>query len=503
MKPIGTIPYFFAARRSLIRALSRAESLSKTVCSKRESALRTCDSSLIGSRRRPRESTYAKAVSGSPARAFASRRGMPANLPAKTRSGPAVCLSRTAGSLLRVRSSGDRAALYGIVASIFVSGTGIGSLLPILPLYLRERGASYALVGVIVGAALVAQALGQWPAGRLTARVGTRGMMVGGLLLAAAASVAFIVPLPVGWLILLRFIQGLGFAATLPAELAAVAEVVPPQRLGRAYGWVSGAQQAGYISGPAIGGVLAVFGRWTVFAVTSAALVGAALVVLATLRRSVQPAAKPSQGTRRGSLGTGSVGGAVRAVAILSVGLGVLIGIYDVVWSLYMRTLGASDPLIGLSFTLYALPLLVATPVAAWSSDRWDRRWLAVASIGLGSLMGPIYPFLHNIPVVLAVGTVEGALWAFMAPAMNAFLMGAVLERRAEAQGIVGTALSTATAIGSLVAGGLFALGVAVPFVAAAVVGVVFSLAAIPWLRAAGITNGVDAEEPAARVTSA
>src|SRR5262249_6973523 len=78
--------YFFAARRSLIRALSRAESLSKTVCSKRESALRTCDSSLIGSRRRPRESTYAKAVSGSPARAFASRRGMPANLPAQTRS---------------------------------------------------------------------------------------------------------------------------------------------------------------------------------------------------------------------------------------------------------------------------------------------------------------------------------------------------------------------------------------------------------------------------------
>jgi len=36
-----------------------------------------------------------------------------------------------------MRSSESRSALFGIVAGIFVSGTGIGSLLPILPLYLR------------------------------------------------------------------------------------------------------------------------------------------------------------------------------------------------------------------------------------------------------------------------------------------------------------------------------------------------------------------------------
>src|SRR6266513_341639 len=71
-------------------------------------------------------------------------------------------------------STRNRTALFGIVGAIFVSGTGIGSLLPILPLYLRDRGASYALVGVIVGSALVAQALGQWPAGLLAERFGHR-----------------------------------------------------------------------------------------------------------------------------------------------------------------------------------------------------------------------------------------------------------------------------------------------------------------------------------------
>jgi DHA1 family multidrug resistance protein-like MFS transporter len=394
-----------------------------------------------------------------------------------------------------LRQSESRSALFGIVAGIFVSGTGIGSLLPILPLYLRERGASYGLVGVIVGAALVAQAIGQWPAGLLAERVGAKAMMIGGLVVAAAASVTFIIPLPIGWLVVLRVVQGLGFAAVIPAQLAAVADVVPRASLGRAYGWVSGAQQAGFIGGPAIGGFLAVFGRWTVFAVTGAALLAAAAVIAVTLRTS--PRVHADTIPRFTMSGPSRAKSAVIAVATLSIGLGLLIGIYDVIWSLYMRTRGASDPVVGLSFTLFALPLLVATPLAGWSSDRWDRRWLAVGSVVLGALMGPIYPNLTSIPTILFVGLFEGALWAFTTPSMNSFLMDAVADRRAEAQGIVGTALSTATAVGSLVGGALFALGVAIPFLAAAGAGIVFALAALPWMLSAGARQRVPEGESA------
>src|SRR5690348_14195 len=110
-------------------------------------------------------------------------------------------------------STTNRTALFGLIGSIFISGTGIGSFLPILPLYLRDRGASYALLGVIVGASLFAQAIGQWPAGLLAERYGNRQMMVIGLVVAAIASIAFVLPLSVGWLIAIRFVQGLGFAA--------------------------------------------------------------------------------------------------------------------------------------------------------------------------------------------------------------------------------------------------------------------------------------------------
>jgi MFS family permease len=393
-----------------------------------------------------------------------------------------------------VRRIRARAALYGIVAAVFISGTGIGSLLPVLPLFLRERGASYAFVGVIVGASLVAQAIGQWPAGWLTERLGRKQMMVGGLLLAAVSSLLFVLPLPIQWLVVLRFVQGLGFAAAAPAEVAAVADAVPPEELGVAYGWVSGARQAGFIVGPAIGGLLAVFGRWSVFVATGIALIGAAVVVAFVLGPSKPRATLAQSGIGRVLMQSSRMASALRAVVTMAVGLGLLIGIYDVIWSLFMRSLGAGDFVIGLSFSLFALPFLIATPFAGWAADRWDRRWLAFASVALGSLMAPIYPLLGSIPIVMAVGAVEATLWSFTEPAMNSFLMRAIPDQRGEASGVVGTAMSGSMAIGSLVGGSLFAMGVAVPFVTAGVSGLVFALASVPWLRAAGAASPAVAE---------
>ena len=221
------------------------------------------------------------------------------------------------------------------------------------------------------------------------------------------------------------------------------------------------------------------------FVVTGVALLGAALIIQLAVKRTSRPV-NAGAGIARVLFQRTRAATALRAVVVMTVGIGLLIGIYDVVWSLYMRSIGASDFVIGLSFTLFALPLVVATPFAGWASDRWDRRWLAFASVVFTSVMAPIYPYVRSIPVIFGVGLVEGGMWAFTEPAVNSFLMEAVPERRGEAQGVVGTALSASMAVGSLVAGSLFALGASVPFWVAGGAGLVFALAAFPDLRAAG-----------------
>ena len=386
-----------------------------------------------------------------------------------------------------------RTALWGIIAAVFLVGTGVGSVLPILPLFLRERGSSYAMVGIVVGANLVAQFIGQYPAGRLSDRLGRAPLMIGGLLVAGAAIAAFALPLSLGWLIGLRFIQGLGAAAFRPGSRAVVADLVPEAERGIAYGWLSGADMGGLIFGPALGGLLAAFGRVTVFEATGLAMLLAAVVVAFALdpRRLSLTAERTTTPAPSGDMLRAGAA-AVRGLVMVSVGIGFLYGVYNVVWSLFMKTIGATDWEVGLSFSLFALPLVLTAPLAGWASDRFDRRWLGVGSTASSALIAPIYPLLHNVPAVIGVGVIEASAAAFAEPAINAFLMSAVSQdQRGRAAGTVGTAETAAKALGALLGGGLFGLGVWVPFVLSAVVGVGFILASLPWLRAAGRDAGM------------
>jgi DHA1 family multidrug resistance protein-like MFS transporter len=381
-----------------------------------------------------------------------------------------------------------RRALWGIIAAVFLVGTGVGSVLPILPLFLRERGSSYALVGIIVGANLVAQFIGQYPAGRLSDRFGRAPLMIAGLVVASLAIAAFALPLSIGWLIALRFIQGLGAAAFRPGSRAAVADLVPEGERGIAYGWLAGADMAGLIVGPALGGVLAVFGRATVFEATGLALLLAALVVALALGRqrdwiTIEPTSGPVIPGDRLRAGAA----AVRGLVMLSMGIGFLYGVYNVVWSLFMKSIGATDWEVGLSFSLFALPLVLTAPLAGWASDRLDRRWLSAGSTASTALIAPIYPLLHSVPAVIGVGVLEATTTAFAEPAINAFLMSAVApDQRGRAAGTVGTAETAAKAVGALVGGGLFGLGVWVPFIVSSVAGLALILLGLPSLRAAG-----------------
>src|SRR5438270_13829878 len=81
---------------------------------------------------------------------------------------------------------------------------------------------------------------------------------------------------------------------------------------------------------------------------------------------------------------------------------------------------------VGLSFSLFALPLVLTAPLAGWAADRMDRRWLGAGSTATSCLIAPIYPLLHNVPAVIGVGVIEASAAAFAEPAINAFLMSAV-----------------------------------------------------------------------------
>jgi DHA1 family multidrug resistance protein-like MFS transporter len=410
------------------------------------------------------------------------------------------------------------AGKWGIIAATFIVMTGAGSIFPVLPLFLGDRGASFTLTGLVVSAYLVGNFSGQYPAGWLADRVGRRPVMVGGLLVAAAFTAAMVLPVGIIWLIAFRFLGGIGAAAYFPASRAMLADLVPEAERGAAYGWLSSARLAGFITGPAIGGFLALGGRQTVFAATTVALVLAAAVIIfalpsSPLARSSPPLAgapfplregqgrgsaqrlflrgrgfaksssfvpaaalaRPSRNAQEVPAPVTSAAEAERPVAglgrlfagllALSVGFGLLVGAYTTVWSLFMRAIGGTDWQIGLSLSLFAAPAVVVAPLAGIAADRWSKRLLAAGGVAFAGLVAMIYPLLNSVPLVIGLGVVEGAGISFFDPASNALLMETVpADRRGRYQGGLGAANSAAMAVGAAAGGALFGLGVGMPF---------------------------------------
>ncbi len=163
---------------------------------------------------------------------------------------------------------GGRTAAFGFIfASAVASAMSIGLMVPILPNLVKQfNGGSTAaaadwnvafatfgglmsfLAGPVLG--LMSDRFGRRP----ILLISLFGLGVDFLFMAFAPTL--------GWLFLGRLISG-ATSAVFSTANAYVADVTPPERRARAFGWMGSAFSVGFLAGPAIGGFLGNFDlRW-------------------------------------------------------------------------------------------------------------------------------------------------------------------------------------------------------------------------------------------------
>ena len=361
-----------------------------------------------------------------------------------------------------------RLALWGLAAAAFTDALGATMILPILPLFLRHGGASFTEVGLTTAAFWGAGLVVGYPVGRISDRLGRRRLLVGSELLYAAATAAFaLTPTPL-WFILLRAVQGAASGSANVLALSLVADIVVPERRGRAYGLLTGTNMAGTIAGPMIGALLFSVSVALTFLVSAAAAVGVTGIILATVPSGKLAAIHARARARVGALWRqrGIVG-----LILSSAAVGVLIGMYDTLWSLLMHSRHASNFEIGLSFTIFALPFAIGSWPAGWLADHLDNRRLIQASMVFGAAFAATYPFVASPIWLIALGAFEGIFTVVGAPARQAMLSRLVpAEQMGRAQGMYGSVQVGASALAAIAAGALFGVFVPLPFVGTAAV---------------------------------
>ncbi|MEP6638206.1 MAG: MFS transporter [Chloroflexota bacterium] len=364
----------------------------------------------------------------------------------------------------------------------FIVWLGFGALLPVAPLYFTQQGVDLALLGFVIAAWPAARLVGEPLFGWLADRTDRIPLMVIGLV---ATGIFSLLPLlftgPLA-LLILRAGSGFATAAYEPAARGYLSDATPPERRGEAFGLYGAVQMGGLVLGPAIGAIGAAwFGGFAfVFAFAAVAAWLAAIPIgqrgresavrthpapsldstdfppeaPSTARRAAvavdaDRASRPDASGPRSLWNRGLI-----AAMFINAGGYFAAGTYDVIWSLFLQGLGASLHLIGLTFAMFGIPVLLLSPFAGRLVDR--RGSLAFIVIGsiLPALAGLAYtriadPFLA-VPLIL----VEATGFAMLNPALYAVVAAnSPPGRSSTAQGIFGAAGTVGFIVASLIAG--------------------------------------------------
>lgn len=151
---------------------------------------------------------------------------------------------------------------------------------PILPLYIRDFGATYGLVGLVLSGEAIGMLATDLPSGMVVRWLGQRRTMIVGLALTTLAVLAMVWAHSILELLLYRILGGVGFSLYGVARHAYVAEQSVVAQRGRAVALLGGVFRIGRFAGPALGGLIATASNLRLPFVMMAALTGSALLVV-------------------------------------------------------------------------------------------------------------------------------------------------------------------------------------------------------------------------------
>ncbi len=146
-------------------------------------------------------------------------------------------------------------ALVVLFFTIFMDLMGFGLIIPILPIYAKELGATDAMVGLLGTSFSIMQFIFASFWGGLSDRYGRRPIILISIAIMTLAYVLFANATVLWLLFATRMLKGFG-AANLSVAQAYISDVVPKEERTKAFGIIGAAFGLGFIFGPSIGGLI-------------------------------------------------------------------------------------------------------------------------------------------------------------------------------------------------------------------------------------------------------
>lgn len=383
-----------------------------------------------------------------------------------------------------------RPAVVFILVTALLDVMAMGVVIPVLPTLIEEFAGSNAQAGVWNGLLVALWAAMQFLCspviGALSDRYGRRpvllistaGLSLDWMLMALAPDL--------WWLAVGRMIGGMT-SSSFTAVFAYMADITEPEGRSKAFGLIGAAFSAGFVAGPALGGVLGdVSPRlpfWVAAGLSALAFVYGLLVLPESLPRERRMAFSWRRANPLGSLRLLRTHGELLGLAGVYFLLYFAHHVFSAVYVLYAGHRYALSTLeIGL---LLAMAGVLEMAVQAWLvgkvAGRFGDRRTMVAGLVLGA-SGLLAMALAPSALWFALALIPNALWALAMPTMMSLMTARVSEReQGQLQGANNSVASIAGVASPLFFGWVYSL------TAATDAGLSFVIAAATLLTAAAV----------------
>ena len=280
----------------------------------------------------------------------------------------------------------------------------IGSLLPTLPLYIQQVGATKQQIGIVMGSFAIGMLLFRGWMGRLSDRHGRKLALLIGASVVAIAPLGYLAVNSVPLLMLLRTFHGISIAAFTTAYLALVVDLTPVNKRGEIIGYMSLVNPLGVAIGPAVGGYLqADMGYAALFSASSLSGVMAFLCILSVTNPPIQERPQTEKQRRFWQI---LASPRVKIPSLVMFLVGLDFGIVHTFIPLFIQDTGV-ELNAGLFYAVAAIASFSVRLFSGRASDRFGRGLFVTISLALYAL---------------------GMFFIWQANDVNTFLWGAFLE---------------------------------------------------------------------------
>ncbi|OUL25171.1 MFS transporter [Nostoc sp. RF31YmG] len=305
--------------------------------------------------------------------------------------------------------------------ALFTAGllfwSSLGALLPTLPLYMQDLGATKQQIGIVLGSFAIGMLLFRSVFGRLADLRGRKIVLLIGMLVNAIAPLGYILVQSIPGLMAVRAFHGLSIAAFTTGYLALVADLAPEKNRGEIMGYMSLVTPIGAAIGPALGGYLQAASGYTLLFLLST---GLAVVGLLCLVPIVNPPIHKQQQVESndGQFWQLLFSPRIRVLASIMLMIGLVFGALHTFVPLFIKAAKVNLNA-GLFYTVGALASFSVRFFTGKASDRYGRGLFITLSLVIYAVSMILLWKASSANIFLIAGVLEGAGSGILMPMIS------------------------------------------------------------------------------------